>query len=63
MAQIINLKLARKMREREAKEKLAAENRATHGRSKAERERIDAQLEQNAKRLDALKRERGPEEG
>ena len=61
MAEIINLKLARKVREREAKEKLAAESRAAHGRSKAERTRIDAQLEQNAKRLDALKRERGEE--
>jgi len=61
MADIINLKLARKIREREAKEKAAAENRVLHGRSKAERERIEAQLKQNRERLDALKRERGEE--
>jgi len=61
MAEIINLKLKRKIREREAREKLAAENRATHGRGKAERERIEAQLEQNRARLDALKRERSEE--
>jgi Domain of unknown function (DUF4169) len=58
MAEIINLKLVRKMREREAREKLAAESRAAHGRSKAERERIEAQLRLNAKRLEALKRDR-----
>ena len=61
MAEIINLKLVRKMRERAAKEKQAAENRAAHGRGKAERARIEAQLEQNRARLDALKREK-PEE-
>ena len=61
MAQIINLKLVRKMREREAREKEAAENRVLHGRSKAERARIEAELEKNRARLDALKRERGEE--
>lgn len=37
-AEIINLRKFRKARERAEKERLAAENRVRHGRSKAERE-------------------------
>jgi hypothetical protein len=35
---VVNLRQARKRRDRAEAEKLAAENRARHGRSKAERE-------------------------
>lgn len=38
MAEIINLRLARKQKARDAKERSAAENRALHGRPKAERD-------------------------
>ena len=58
MADIVNLKLARKVREREARERAAEENRAKHGRSKTERERIEAELTRNRERLEALRRER-----
>lgn len=39
MSDVVNLRLARKRRERAEKEATAAENRALHGRSKAERQR------------------------
>jgi len=38
MADIINLKQARKQRERDGRARRAAENRARHGRSKADRQ-------------------------
>lgn len=37
MAEIINLRMARKQKARTEREKTALENRALHGRSKAER--------------------------
>ncbi|CCV14688.1 DUF4169 family protein [Mesorhizobium sp. STM 4661] len=39
MADIVNLRHARKQKTRAEKERLAEQNRALHGRSKAERER------------------------
>lgn len=39
MADIVNLRQARKQKARAEKERLAEQNRALHGRSKAERER------------------------
>ncbi|MBW8907895.1 MAG: DUF4169 family protein [Mesorhizobium sp.] len=39
MGEIVNLRHARKQKARTEKERLAGENRALHGRSKAERER------------------------
>ncbi len=42
MAEIINLRQARKARERAAKEAKAAENRIAFGRPKAERKTTDA---------------------
>ena len=39
MGEIVNLRQARKQKARTEKERLASENRALHGRSKAERER------------------------
>ena len=39
MGEVVNLRQARKHKARNEKERLASENRALHGRSKAERER------------------------
>ncbi|RWD60631.1 MAG: DUF4169 family protein, partial [Mesorhizobium sp.] len=39
MGEVINLRQARKQKARIEKQRLAGENRALHGRSKAERER------------------------
>lgn len=39
MADIVNLRQARKQKARATKEKAAEENRAIHGRSKAEKQR------------------------
>jgi Domain of unknown function (DUF4169) len=39
MGEVVNLRLVRKQKARSEKERLAGENRALHGRSKAERER------------------------
>ncbi|MAA97389.1 MAG: hypothetical protein CMN87_18115 [Stappia sp.] len=41
---IVNLRQARKTRARGEKERRAAENRALHGRTKAERQRDEAAL-------------------
>ncbi|MEQ1942995.1 DUF4169 family protein [Mesorhizobium sp. VNQ89] len=38
MSNVVNLRLARKRKERAEKEAVAAENRTLHGRSKAERQ-------------------------
>jgi hypothetical protein len=38
MGEVVNLRLARKRKERAEKERLAGENRRKHGRSRAERE-------------------------
>ena len=57
MAEIINLKRARKAKERAAKDVQAAANRAAFGRTKAER---TAQAEEQGRRealLDGAKRE------
>lgn len=56
MAEIINLRRARKQRARSEKEKVAADNRLKHGRPKAERrvtemERVRAERDLSGKRL------------
>lgn len=57
MADIINLRKARKEKERVAREAAAASNRAKHGRTKVEKAREDAlRTKQNAT-LDQVKRE------
>lgn len=61
MAEIVNLRLARKRRARDAEAKQADENRARHGRTKAEKQ---ADLRDSAKvnrHLDAHKKS-GPDE-
>lgn len=53
----VNLRQARKRRDRAAREEQAARNRAAHGRSKAERERDAAAEALRRKLLDGAKRE------
>jgi hypothetical protein len=55
MAEIINLRRFRKDKERNAKEKDADENRRRFGLPKSERERVKAEKDLTARRLDAHK--------
>lgn len=57
MAEIINLRRARKGRERAEASARAAENRARHGRSKSERLAADATREQLDRALDGARRD------
>lgn len=57
MAEIINLRRARKAKARAEAQKDAAANRAAHGISKETRSLADARAEKAAKDLDAHKRE------
>jgi hypothetical protein len=58
MAEIVNLRQARKAKARAEREEVAARNRAIHGRPKAERELERKKAETAITRLDAHKRER-----
>ncbi len=57
MGEIVSLKLHRKRKERAEKDERAAENRAKHGRSKAEKSLEAARAEKDRKGLDGHKRE------
>ena len=57
MTKIINLKRVRKQKARGEAEAHAANNRVTHGRTKAEKKRSQAEAEAAAKQLDGHKRE------
>ncbi len=57
MADVINLRAARKAKNRKDKTDLATQNRALHGRTKAERQRQQAEAERTARLLDGAKRE------
>ena len=57
MAEVINLRAARKARDRKEKAAIAAQNRALPGLSKAERQRRQAEAERAARLLDGAKRE------
>jgi hypothetical protein len=59
-AEIVNLRKARKARDRVAKEKRAEENRAKFGRTKAERKEAEANNDLSLRRLDAHKRPTDP---
>jgi len=61
MAEIINLRMARKARDRAAAEQKAAENRAKFGRTKTEKATERAQVEREARVLDGAQRERDTE--
>ena len=56
MAETINLRQARKARDKAAREREAAVNRAAHGRTKAERERDAAAEALRRRLLDGAKR-------
>lgn len=58
MAEIVNLRQVRKRKAREDRERTATENRALHGRSKAERERGRKADEAAVSFLDGHKRPR-----
>jgi len=58
MAEIVNLRRARKARARSEKDKVAEQNRTRFGRSKAEKAASRAEEERAVRRLDALKLER-----
>ena len=57
MVEIVNLRKARKAKLRAKAVQEAAENRARHGRTLAERDRERLEAQQAARRLDALKSE------
>jgi Domain of unknown function (DUF4169) len=59
MAEIINLRKARKAKTRAAKEAEAAENRAKFGRPKEERSQSEAAKDLLDRKLDAHRREDG----
>lgn len=58
MAEIVNLRMARKRKARDEKERLAEQNRLLHGRSKAERLRSDSEAERSSVFLEGHRRER-----
>ncbi|MFC3174230.1 DUF4169 family protein [Novosphingobium bradum] len=57
MAEIVNLRLARKARRRADAAQGAAENRARFGRNKAERTRDAAEAERLARTVEGARRE------
>ncbi len=57
MADIVNLRTARKRKARDAKDALAAENRVKFGRTKAEKDLNKAKAALETKRIDAHKRD------
>ena len=57
MGDVINLRLARKARARDAAARQAEQNRALHGRSKPEKERHQREAERAARLLDGARRE------
>jgi hypothetical protein len=59
MAEIVNLRLARKRKALHEKERAAEANRALHGRTKAERQRDKTKAEQQARHLDGHLRDPG----
>lgn len=56
MAEIVNLRRARKKRDRRAAESQAVENRAQHGRTRAERELSEARSALEVRKLDQHRR-------
>ncbi len=57
MAEIVNLKAARKARDRAERERIAAGNRAKHGRTKAEKSRDATDRAKREAVLDQAKRD------
>ncbi|GAB7550790.1 DUF4169 family protein [Novosphingobium sp. 11B] len=57
MAEIVNLRMARKARARSADKAEAAANRAQHGRTKAEKSATQAEVARIDRTLDGARRE------
>lgn len=57
MADVVNLRQFRKRAERAEREKVAEQNRLSHGRTKAEKSLTKALNEQAEKRLDQSRRD------
>lgn len=57
MAEIVNLRHMRKRKAREDSARQADENRIRHGRTKAEKMALQAEIRRDASRLDAHRRE------
>lgn len=57
MAEIVNLRQARKRRDRAAAEDQAAANRAAFGRTKAQKQAETAEADRMQRKLDQAKRE------
>ncbi|MDE2411912.1 MAG: DUF4169 family protein [Sphingomonadales bacterium] len=57
MAEVINLRMARKTRARAEAQDKAAANRARHGLTKRERERQRLDAEREARHIDGARRE------
>ena len=53
MGDLVNLRQARKRRDRERAATAAAENRAVHGMTRTERRKTEAEREKAARELDA----------
>lgn len=53
MAEIVNLRLARKAKKRKDEAEVAQHNRVLHGRTKAERKLVETLREREARALDA----------
>jgi uncharacterized protein DUF4169 len=62
MAELINLRNARKQKARAEKEKTAAANRVLHGTPKALRKLSDAQKDQTDQRLSGHRLEKEPDD-
>lgn len=58
MGEVVNLRMARKRHDRAEKELAAAENRALHGRSKADRKVDEAERQRGIVLLDGHRRDR-----
>jgi len=56
MAEVVNLRRARKQRDRAVKETLAAANRQLHGQTKAEKSAVRSELERRDALLDGVRR-------
>lgn len=63
MADIVNLRAARKRRDRAEKERKAEENRARHGQGRAGKLADKARREREASLLDGHRRERADQDG
>ena len=58
MTDVVNLRMARKQKARAEREQVAAENRAVHGRTKAEKQRDRIEAERAAGHVDGHRLDR-----